>query len=105
MFEVVDEVVEVPDSMSIAGAWQLQHLLGRAYGGSSGTNLAACLSLAAGMQARGEQGAIVTLLCDRGDRYGETLFDPGWLQAQGVALAPARARLERAIATGADPLA
>lgn len=104
VFEVVDHVVEVADATSIAAAWLLQDLFGRGYGGSSGTNLAACLSLAAGMRARGEQGAIVTLLCDRGDRYDETLFDPGWLQSRGIDPGPARARLERATEDGADPL-
>src|SRR5687768_9558133 len=64
VFEVVDEVLEVPDALSIAAAWRLETLLGRRYGGSSGTNLVACLQLAAAMRARGERGAIVTLLCD-----------------------------------------
>ena len=105
VFEVVDHVVEVPDSYSIAAAWVLQALLGRRYGGSSGTNLVACLELAAGMRERGEQGAIVTLLGDRGDRYDETLFDHAWLQARGVALATTRKRLERSIASGEAPLA
>ena len=105
VFEVVDDVVEVPDSYSVAGTWLLQGLLGRRYGGSSGTNLVACLRLAAGMRERGERSAIVTLLCDRGERYEETLFDRAWLQARGVALAPARKRLERSIASGESPLA
>ena len=98
VFEVVDEVLEVPDALSIAGAWLLQDLFGRRYGGSSGTNLVGCLELAAGMRERGERGAIVTLLCDRGDRYEDTLFDAGWLLSRGVDLAPARARLERCLA-------
>ena len=36
------------------------------------------------MRARGERGAIVTLLCDRGERYAQTLFDHTWLQARGL---------------------
>ena len=105
VFEVVDRVLEVPDTHSIAAAWLLQDLFGRRYGGSSGTNLVACLQLAAAMRARGVQGAIVTLLCDRGDRYDETLFDPRWLQGRGIDLAPARQRLARSIASGEAPLA
>jgi cysteine synthase A len=97
LFDVVDAVQEVDDADAIAGAWLLDDLLGRRYGGSSGTNLVACLALAEGMRERGERGSIVSLLCDRGERYAETLFDPAWLQAHGIALVPAlqalRARL------------
>lgn len=92
-FDVVDAVVEVDDADSIAGAWALEERLGRRYGGSSGTNLVACLRIAAAMRARGERGSIVSLLCDRGERYDQTLFDPGWLRARGIDLATARARL------------
>lgn len=93
LFDVVDEVVEVADADSIAGAWALEDLLGRRYGGSSGTNLVACLELATRMRARGRAGSIVSLLGDRGERYAETLFDPAWLVARGIALAPALERL------------
>src|SRR3546814_5209644 len=61
LFEVVDEVIEVPDAASIAGAQLLEHYLGRRYGGSSGTNLVACLQLAEDMHRRGEPGSIVSL--------------------------------------------
>ena len=83
-FEVVDAVREIDDAESIAAAWSLERKLGRRYGGSSGTNFAACLRIAADMRARGEQGAIVTLLCDRGERYTQTLFDRAWLKARGL---------------------
>src|SRR3546814_4887167 len=76
LFEVVDEVIEVPDAASTAGAQLLEHYLGRRYGGSSGTNLVACLKLAEDMHRRGEPGSIVSLLCDRGERYDRTLYEP-----------------------------
>ena len=50
---------------------------------------AACLRLADAMRERGETGAIVTLLGDRGERYAETLFDDGWLATHGIDPAPA----------------
>lgn len=87
LFDVVDEVIEVPDAASIAAAWLLEELLGHRYGGSSGTNFVACLELAGAMRERNECGSIVTLLCDRGDRYAETLFDPAWLVAHGISRA------------------
>jgi len=93
LFEVVDTVVEVDDGDSIAAAWWLEQALGRRYGGSSGTNLAACLHLAGEMRERGERGSIVSLLCDHGERYAETLFDPAWLAAQGIALPAHQDRL------------
>lgn len=105
LFEVVDDVVEVGDVDSIAGAWLLESLFGRRYGGSSGTNLVACLHLAAAMRARGERGSIVSLLCDRGERYDRTLFDPEWLRARSIDPANARKRLETCLRTGTAPLA
>ncbi|MEW9570359.1 PLP-dependent cysteine synthase family protein [Rhodanobacter sp. Si-c] len=100
LFDVVDQVIEVPDSASIAAAWLLEDLLGRRYGGSSGTNLVACLQLAAAMHARGERGSIVSLLCDPGVRYAETLFDPAWLADHHIELVPAREALQRCLASG-----
>ena len=100
LFDVVDHAIEVPDGASIAAAWLLEELLGRRYGGSSGTNLVACLQLASSMRARGERGSIVSLLCDRGERYAETLFDPAWLTAHGVDLTPWDGALREALRSG-----
>ncbi len=97
VFDVVDEVAEVDDAQSVAAMWLLEDLLGRRYGGSSGTNLVACLRLAAAMRARGERGSIVSLLCDRGERYDATLFDPVWLAAHGLNVAPAGAALRECV--------
>ncbi len=93
LFDVVDAVVEVEDADSIAATWLLEERFGRRYGGSSGTNFVACLELASAMRARGETGSIATLLCDRGERYAETLFDRDWLANHGIDPEPGRARL------------
>ena len=100
LFDVVDDVIEVRDIDSIAATWLLESLLGRRYGGSSGTNLVACLRLAAGMSARGERGSIVSLLCDQGERYAETLFDDSWLRGHGIDARPSLARLQACVASG-----
>ena len=97
LFDIVDDVVEIGDAQSIAAAWLLEELLGRRYGGSSGTNLAASLLLAARMRACGTRGSIVTLLCDRGERYADTLFDPQWLARRGVDPRPNLAALRATI--------
>lgn len=86
MFEVVDKIIEVSDQASCNATWLLEQQLGRRYGGSSGTNLVACLQLAKQMQDRQEKGSIVSLLCDRGERYAETLFNRQWLAQQNIRL-------------------
>lgn len=101
LFEVVDEVVEVADAASIAGMAVLEQHLGRRYGGSSGTNLVACLQIATRMRERGEHGSIVSLLCDQGERYEGTLSDPQWLRQRGIDPAPAAAALHATLANGA----
>ena len=100
VFDVVDAVIEVDDVQSIAAMHQLEGLLGRRYGGSSGTNFVACLRLACAMRARGERGSIVSLLGDRGERYEQTLFSSDWLRARGIDIAPTTRALEHRIATG-----
>ncbi len=100
LFDIVDDVIEVPDEASIAAAWELERLFGRRYGGSSGTNLVACLQLAARMHARGQRGSIVSLLCDRGERYDGTLFNPDWLRSRQLDIAPWSAALEATLADG-----
>ena len=100
VFDVVDRVIEVPDAASISAAWLTEELFGRRYGGSSGTNLVACLQLAAEMRARGEPGSIVSLLCDRGERYDGTLFDSTWLFAHGIDRQPWDEALRGTLANG-----
>jgi len=99
-FGVIDEVIEVPDAASVAAMRLLEDLLGFRYGGSSGTNLVACLQLAMRMRAAGERGSIVSLLCDRGVRYRQTLYDPAWLAARDVDPSPWTARLSAIMASG-----
>jgi len=78
----------------------LERLVGRRYGGSTGTNFCGALEIACEMAARGEAGAIVTLACDAGDRYLDTYYSDAWLAAGGYDVAPQVERLERACATG-----
>lgn len=92
---VIDDMVRVPDAASIATARWVSHVLGRPVGGSTGTNVWAALQLVERMRAAGEQGSIVTLLCDGGERYLHTYFDDDWIAAQGLDLAPYEAELEQ----------
>lgn len=78
---VIDEMLQVPDAASIATMQWLETLLGRKVGASTGTNFWGGLQLASQMRAQGRQGAIVTLLCDSGERYLDTYYNPEWVNA------------------------
>ena len=101
LFDVADAVVEIEDAASIAAMELLEGLLGRRYGGSSGTNFAACLRLACTMRTHGQHGSVVSLLCDGGERYAETLHDGAWLAARGIDPAPWRTALHACLHDGA----
>jgi cysteine synthase A len=100
---VLDAMVKVPDVWSLAAMHVLSQRLGRRVGGSTGTNLMAALACAQELRRRNEAGAIVTLLCDGGERYGGTYFSDAWLAAQGLACAAERGAVEALIAHGRWP--
>ncbi|GAA4835025.1 PLP-dependent cysteine synthase family protein [Actinomycetospora corticicola] len=81
---VVDRMLGVPDGGSVAAMRFLADRFGIDAGPSTGTNVFGALHLAGEMVERGEQGSIVTLLCDRADRYRATFGDDAWLAAQGI---------------------
>ncbi|GMV45383.1 MAG: cysteine synthase [Pseudomonadota bacterium] len=98
--EVIDRMIRVPNAASYAAMRHLEHLLGRRYGGSTGTDFYGALQLACEMAARGEEGAIVTLACDPGERYLDTYYSDAWLAANGYDIAPYRRQVERACTAG-----
>lgn len=77
--DVIDRMIAVEDADSIGAMRGLSEALGRRVGGSTGTNMVACVKLIDEMAERGETGSIVTLLCDDGDRYSCTYYDDAWL--------------------------
>jgi cysteine synthase len=97
---VIDDMARVPDAASIATMRWLSNLMGRAVGGSTGTNVWASLGLIAEMTRSGEPGSVVTLLCDSGDRYLSTYYDDAWLAANGIDIGPYAATLEEYERTG-----
>ena len=76
---VIDRMIAVGDAESIGGMRAISDVLGRRVGGSTGTNIWACLRLVEEMAATGCEGSIVTLLCDGGERYEQTYYDDSWL--------------------------
>ena len=90
---LVDRMVVVSDVDSVAAMRVLSGLLGRKVGPSTGTNFTAMLTLACEMRERGEQGSILSLLCDAGERYLPTYHDAAWVQQHMGDCAAAQQRM------------
>jgi len=97
---VVDEMLKVSDANSIATMLWLERLIGRKTGPSTGTNLYGALQLASRMKQAGESGSIVTLICDPGERYLDTYYNPDWVAGQIGDISGASSALERFGASG-----
>ena len=79
---LVDRMISVTDLDSVAAMRVLSTLLGRKVGPSSGTNFVGMLKLAGEMRAQGEQGSVLSLLCDAGERYLPTYHNADWVLQQ-----------------------
>ncbi len=101
--DVVDRMVVVPDSASVAAARHVSTVLGRRVGPSTGTNLWGAFGVLAEMLAEKRSGSVVTLLCDGGDRYADTYFNDDWLAEQGLDPTEASATLIEFERTGYLP--
>lgn len=97
---VVDRMLRVPDAASIAAALVLSERMGRRVGGSTGTNFYGVCLIAAELVQRGESGSLVTLLCDAGERYLHTYYNPAWRDAQQLDTAPFVEQLNRFLDKG-----
>ena len=86
--EVIDKMMKIPDTASLAAMRLLSRKLGRKVGGSTGTNFFGLCLIAAQMFEKGETGSLVTLICDSGERYAGSYYDDGWLERQGLDVAP-----------------
>lgn len=77
---VIDDMLQVPDGASVAAMLYLEKLLGRKVGASTGTNFWGVLQVAKTLRQQQRQGAIVTLLCDSGERYLDSYYHPAWVE-------------------------
>lgn len=100
---VIDHMIRVPDAASIAAARVLSERLFRRVGGSTGTNFYGVLTIADAMMRGDRTGALVTLVCDSGERYSNTYYDDNWLAEHDLDIAPWRDRIERFLDRG-EPL-
>lgn len=97
---VIDRMEVVDDVASIGAARALSRHIGRRVGGSTGTNLVAVARLADEMAQAGDKGSIVSILCDSGERYASTYYNPDWLAEQGLDTAAEEARMSAFLTTG-----
>ena len=86
--DVIDSMKQVPDAASIAAILWLESIIGRKAGASTGTNLWGALEVAINMKAEKQRGSIVTLMCDSGERYLDTYYDPEWVKLNIGDVAP-----------------
>jgi len=77
----VDEAYQIPDAEALRVLFELLEHEGLCLGGSSGINVAGAIRLARDL---GPGHAIVTVLCDGGDRYQSKLWNPEFLKAKGL---------------------
>jgi cysteine synthase len=91
---VVDQMIKVPDAASYAAMLFLHKLMLKRGGPSTGTNLWGAFELIADMAAAGEEGSVVTLICDSGERYTQTYYNDVWLAQKRVDLRPYRRQLQ-----------
>ena len=96
---VVDRMLGVPDAASVAGMRFLDERLGLRAGPSTGTNLYGALLLACEMHASGVRGSVVSLMCDRSERYDTTFGDAAWVASQRLDPEPYLEVLETAWTT------
>jgi len=94
----VDGMVKVPDDLSLAAMRHVSARLGRRVGGSTGTNFVGVLLAAQLMRDAGRRGSIVTILCDSGERYAHSYYDPAWYAPRGIDVEGADAAVAAAVA-------
>jgi cysteine synthase len=82
--ECVDGMLKIPDALSLAGMRYVSRKLGRTVGGSTGTNFVGLLWIAERMCRAGKKGALVTILCDGGERYSHSYYNPSWYQEHAI---------------------
>ena len=96
---VVDQMIKVPDEASYAAMLFLHKLMAKRAGPSTGTNLWGAFELIADMAAAGEEGSIVSLICDSGERYSQTYYDDVWLARRKIDLRRWRRQLQAFVDT------
>ena len=99
----IDAMVKVPDALSLAAMRHVSEALDRRVGGSTGTNVVGVLAAAERMRREGRSGSIVSILCDGGDRYSHSYYNPAWYVEQGIDTIRSDAIVAGALAGAGEP--
>ncbi|MCM2678144.1 PLP-dependent cysteine synthase family protein [Echinimonas agarilytica] len=94
MASVIDAMIKVPDAASIATAHALEKVLNRKVGASTGTNVYATLQLLARTANNDRHVTLLSMICDSGERYIDTYYNPKWLYEHGFDLEPYQHQLQ-----------
>ncbi|GGD03276.1 cysteine synthase A [Aquisalinus flavus] len=81
----IDEAYRASDEEALGILYRLIEEEGMCLGGSAGINIAGAVKLARDM---GPGHTIVTVLCDYGNRYQSTLYNPDYLKSKGLPTPP-----------------
>jgi cysteine synthase A len=98
--EIIDKMMNVPDAASIAAMRFLYKVSGLMGGASTGTNFYGVMRLAAEMKWRGEDGPIVSLVCDSGLRYMDKYYSDEWMKEHKYDIEPYTRQIEHCWKTG-----
>jgi cysteine synthase A len=93
----IDAMLKVPDALSLAAMRYVTSRLGRRVGGSTGTNFIGVLAVAQRMRSAGERGSIVSILCDSGERYSHSYYNPAWYATNNMDVPDADAALNEGL--------
>jgi cysteine synthase len=99
----IDAMAKVPDALSLAAMVRVSAMLGRRVGGSTGTNFVGALFVAQRMKREGRRGSIVALLCDGGERYAHSYYNPRWYIANAIDRHQADVAIASAVGGGPLP--
>lgn len=99
----IDAMVKVPDALSLAAMRHVSDALDRRVGGSTGTNVVGVLAAAERMRREGRSGSIVSILCDGGERYSHSYYNPAWYVEQGIDTIRSDAVIARAVSGEGEP--
>ena len=97
---IIDRMIKVPDSASFATIHFLEKLLNRRCGGSTGTNLYATFQIISELAAQNQEGSVVSMICDRGERYLDSYYNSSWLEENGFDTQPYSEQLDSFYQTG-----
>ena len=93
-------MVKVPDAASVAAMHWVSTALNRRVGGSTGTIFFGALPLLERLHAEGRSASVVLILCDGGERYAHSYYNPAWLAQQGIDPEPDEASLRALVERG-----